>query len=113
MRTFTYHPQSNGKVERFHGTIKKEWIRKKALLEQVHAKIIIGSNIASYNNKRVHIANAYIVHADQLAGSDNIIHEEKRKKIYVARLKRKQNSLGDEIKLNKLDYKLTSQKLYY
>jgi hypothetical protein len=49
---------------------------------------------------------------DQLVGRDNIIHEERRKKIYVARLKRKHNVLRDEIKLNKLEYKLTSQKLY-
>ena len=112
MRTSPYYPQSNGKVERFHGTIKKECIRKKALLDQDHAKIIIGSYIAFYNNQRLHSANAYITPADQLAGRDNKIHEERRKKIHVARLKRKQNVLRDEIKLNKLEYKLTSQKLY-
>ena len=95
MRTSPYYyTQSNGKVERFHGTIKKECIRKKALLDQDHAKIIIGS-IAFYNNQRLHSANAYIAPADQLAGRDNKIHEERRKKIYVARLKRKQNVLRD------------------
>jgi hypothetical protein len=30
----------------------------------------------------------------------------------VARIKRKQNVLREDIKLNKLEYKLTSQKLY-
>jgi hypothetical protein len=50
--------------------------------------------------------------ADQLAGRDNKIHEERGKKIHVSRLKRKQNVLRDEIKLNKLEYKLTIQKLY-
>ena len=50
--------------------------------------------------------------ADQLAGRDNKIHEGRRKKIHAARLKRKQNALRNEIKLNKLEYKLTSQKLY-
>jgi len=39
-------------------------------------------------------------------------HEGRRKKIHAARLKRKQNVLREEIKLNKLEYKLTSQKLY-
>ena len=112
MRTSPYYPQSNGKVERFHGTIKKECIRKKALLEQDNDKIIIGSYIAFYNNQRLHSANAYITPVDQLAGRDNKIHEERRGKIHMARLKRKQNVLGDEIKLNKLEYKLTSQKLY-
>ena len=67
MRTSPYYPQSNGKVERFHGTIKKECIRKKALLDQDHAKIIIGSYIAFYNNQRLHSANAYIAPADQLS----------------------------------------------
>ena len=41
---------------------------KKALLDQDHAKIIIGSYIALYNNQRLHNANAYITPADQLAG---------------------------------------------
>ena len=112
VRTSPYYPQSNGKVERFHGTIKKECIRKKALLDQDHAKIIIGSYIAFYNNQRLHSANSYIAPADQLAGRDNKIHEGRRKKIHAARLKRKQNALRNEIKLNKLEYKLTSQKLY-
>jgi putative transposase len=114
VRTSPYYPQSNGIVESFHGTIKKECIRKKALLDQDHAKIIIGSYIAFYNNQRLHSANAYIAPADLLAGRDNKIHEERRKKIHADRLKlkRKQNVLRDEIKLNKLEYKLTSQKLY-
>jgi len=85
---------------------------KKALLDQDHAKIIIGSYIAFYNNQRLHSANAYIAPADQLAGRDNKIHEERRKKIHVARIKRKQNALRNEIKLNKLEYKLISQNLY-
>ena len=35
--------------------------------------------------------------ADQLDGKDNKINEERREKIQVARLKRKQNVLRDEI----------------
>ena len=92
--------------------LSKECIRKKALLDQDHAKIIIGSYIAFYNNQRLHSANAYIAPADQLAGRENIIHEERRKKIHVARLKREHKALRDEITLNKLEYKMTSQKLY-
>ena len=113
MRTSPYYPQSNGKVERFHGTIKKECIRMKALLDQDHAKIIIGSYIAFYNNERMHSANVYITPADQLAGRDNKIHEERRKKIHVARLKRKHNVFRNAIKLNKGKHKRTSQTSYF
>ena len=38
--------------------------------------------------------------SDGLAGRDNKIHEGRRKKIHVTRLKRKQNALRNEIKLN-------------
>ena len=85
-------------MEHFHGTIKKEWA-------------IIESGVW-WVEKRLHSANAYIAPADQIAGRDNKIHEERRKKIDAARLKRKHNVLREEIKLNKLEYKLTSQKLY-
>ena len=64
VKTSPYYTQSNGKVERFHGSIKKECIRKKALLDQDHAEIIIGSYIAFYNNQRLHSANAYIAPAN-------------------------------------------------
>ena len=76
MRTSPYYPQSKGKVERFYGTIKKECIRKKALLDHDHSKIIICSYIAFYNNQWLHSANnAYITPADQLAGRDDRIEE--------------------------------------
>ena len=91
---------------------RKNAFEKKLYSIRIMLRIIIGSYIAFYNNQRLHSANAYIVLSDQLAGRDNKIHEGRRKKIHVARLKRKQNALRNEIKLNKLEYKLTSQKLY-
>ena len=71
VRTAPYNPESNGKVERSHGTIKKECIRKKALLDQYPAKIIIGSYIALYINQRLHSANPLNRTRYQLAGRDN------------------------------------------
>jgi hypothetical protein len=58
------------------------------LLEQVHDKIIIGSNIALYNNKRLHIANVFIAYADQLTGSDNRIKEKRGNKDSCAKTKK-------------------------
>ncbi len=80
MKTYPYYPQSNEKVERFHGTIKQEGIWKITLLNQDYAKIIIGSYISLYNNQRLHSANAFIAPADQLAGRDIKIHEDKEEK---------------------------------
>jgi len=72
---------------------------------------LFGRN-AVINNQRLQSAKTYIAPNDQNSGRDNIIHEERRKKIHLARIKRKYNVLKNEIKLNKLEYKLTSQKLY-
>ncbi len=80
MKSYPYFPQSNEKVERFHGTIEKEHIWKITLLNKDYAKIIIGSYISLYINQRLHSANDVIDPADQLAGRDNIIHEDKEEK---------------------------------
>ena len=93
VKTSPNYPQSNGKVERFHCTIKNECIRLKALLGQVHAKAVIGSYIDSYNNQRLHSANGYIVPLDQLIGRDTEIQQERRKKLNQAKLERKQRNL--------------------
>ena len=77
---------------------------KRALLDQDHAKIIIGSYIAFYNNQRLHSANAYITPADKLAGRDNKIHEGRRKKIHVARLKMKHNVLRNVVSYSLSDF---------
>ena len=79
--------------------LRKNTFEKKALPDQDHAKIIIDTYISFYKNQRLHSPNAYIAPSDQLAGRDNKIHEERRKKIHAARLIRKQIILRDEIKL--------------
>ena len=99
VKTPPNYPQSNGKVERFHCTIKNECIRRKALLGQVHAKAVIGSYIDFYINQRVHSANGYIAPLDQLIGWATEIHQERRKKLNQAKLERKQKYLKNESRM--------------
>ncbi|MBS1254324.1 MAG: hypothetical protein MAG581_00113 [Deltaproteobacteria bacterium] len=99
VKTSPNYPQSNGKVERFHATIKNECIRRKALLGQAHAKAVIESYIDFYNNQRLHSANGYIAPLDQLTGRDAQIHQERRKKLNQAKLERKQKYLKNESRM--------------
>ena len=80
LKTSSHYPQSNEIVERFHGTIKKEYIRKNTLLDQDHTKKIIGSYIGLYKNQCLHSTNAFIASADQLGERDIKISEERGKR---------------------------------
>ena len=86
--TSPYYPQSNGKLERFHGSIKTECIRRKALSGLDHAKSVITEYIDYYNNERLHSAIGYVTPADKLAGRAEIIQEERDQKLMNARIQR-------------------------
>jgi hypothetical protein len=52
VKTSMNHPQSNGKLERFHGTIKSEAIRNMPKFTLVQMKKEVGEWIHHYNYKR-------------------------------------------------------------
>lgn len=94
VRTSPYYPQSNGKIERFHQTLKGECIRQKTPLSLDGAKRVVTEYIDYYNNQRLHSAIGYIAPKDKLLGRSNQIHRERDRKLEAARelrkLKRKQ-----------------------
>ena len=88
-RTSPNYPQSNGKIERFHGSIKAECIRRKALTDKEHAESTIGSYIDYYNKRRLHSAIGYVAPADKLSGRDVAIKAERAAKLKAAAAERK------------------------
>jgi transposase InsO family protein len=56
--TFTRdcHPQSNGKIERFHRTFKTEHTRMSAYVNSAYARIRMAFWRAYYNSERLHSA---------------------------------------------------------
>jgi transposase InsO family protein len=66
--TSPFHPQSNGKLERFHRTIKTEEIRKNSYLSLQDARIKIEQYILYYNTIRLHSAIYYLTPEDVLMG---------------------------------------------
>jgi putative transposase len=87
--TSPYYPQSNGKLERFHKTLKEQALRPKTPLSLADAKRITGDFIDYYNTQRLHSAIGYITPADRLAGRQNEIHAARDKKLEAAREHRK------------------------
>lgn len=58
--------QSNGKLERFLGTAKREYISRNSFLSIEDARKIIDRFIEYYNNKRLHSAIDYVAPLDIL-----------------------------------------------
>jgi transposase InsO family protein len=70
VRTSPHYPQSNGKIERFHGSLKAECLNHKALTGPEHAEEVIRSYVDAYNRRRLHSAVGYVTPLDKLEGRD-------------------------------------------
>ncbi len=87
--TSPHYPQSNGKLERYHRTLKEQAIRPKTPLTLEDAKRTTADFITHYNTTRLHSAIGYITPADRLAGRHTEIFQSRDKKLEAARQNRK------------------------
>lgn len=85
VRTAPYYPQSNGKIERWHKTLKQTTIRPKAPSTLEDARRIVAEFVEHYNTVRLHSAIGYVTPADKLAGHEDEIWQERDRKLEAAR----------------------------
>ncbi len=90
VKTSPYYPQSNGKIERWHQTLKGDCIRVKVPLSIDDARRIVTDYVAYYNNVRLHSAIGYVTPKDRLEGRHPDIFAERDRKLAEARQRRKQ-----------------------
>ena len=90
VRTSPYYPQSNGKIERWHKTLKGECIRVRIPLSLEEARRIVGEYSEHYNTIRLHSSIGYITPRDKLEGKDKDIFAERDRKLAEARERRRQ-----------------------
>jgi transposase InsO family protein len=88
--TSPYYPQSNGKKERWFGTLKRECIRPGTPLSLEDAQRLVARFVEHYNTVRLHSAIGYVTPADKLMGLEPVIHVERDRKLEAARLRRQQ-----------------------
>jgi transposase InsO family protein len=93
VRTSPYYPQSNGKLERWHGTLKQDCIRPSCPATVEEARRRVQSYVEHYNHVRLHSAIGYITPADKLAGLEQVIGDERDRKLEAARARRQQRRL--------------------
>ena len=80
-----YYPQSNGKLERYHRTIKGGCLRVKMPLSLEEAQRIVTDFVAYYNHQRLHSAIGYITPKDKLEGRAETIQASRDAKLAAAR----------------------------
>src|ERR1700726_1507104 len=90
VKTSPYYPQSNGKIERWHKTLKGDCIRVLTPLSLDDAHRIVTNYVAYYNNVRLHSAIGYLTPKDKLAGRDQEIFAQRDRKLALARQRRKE-----------------------
>jgi transposase InsO family protein len=90
VKTSPYYPQSNGKIERWHKTLKGECIRVMVPLSLDDARRIVADYVRHYNEVRLHSAIGYVTPKDKLEGRDKEIHAQRDRKLAEARERRKQ-----------------------
>jgi putative transposase len=89
VRTSPYYPQSNGKIERWHQSIKVECIRPKTPLSLSDARTMVNQFVDHYNTVRLHSAIGYVTPKDKLEGREKTIFDERDRKLQDARERRK------------------------
>jgi len=102
VRTSPYYPQSNGKMERWNGSIKSECIRPGVPLSLDDAVRLVRQYVQVYNEQRLHSAIGYITPKAMLAGRREQIHNERDRKLEAARQQRERaaHAAGGPLKWN-------------
>ena len=89
VRTSPYYPQSNGKLERWHQTLKVTTIRPNAPSSLAEARRMVAAFVAYYNHQRLHSAIGFVTPADRLAGRAESIWAARDQKLEAARAQRR------------------------
>ena len=88
VRTSPFYPQSNGKIERWHQSLKGECLRSGVPLSLEEARRLVGRYVDHYNRVRLHSAIGYVTPLDKLAGREPEIFAERDRKLQEARRQR-------------------------
>jgi putative transposase len=94
-----YHPQTNGKLERYHQTLKRD-VNQLPYDVPRELEVAIGKFVDFYNYRRYHKALKDIIPADMLAGRQNEILGRRReaKDRTITRRKLSNQALREQLK---------------
>jgi transposase InsO family protein len=80
-RTSPFYPQSNGKLERWHQSLKRECSRPQSPVSLAGARRLVDEYVHEYNEVRLHSGIGYMAPKDQLEGRAEAIEAPRREKL--------------------------------
>jgi transposase InsO family protein len=89
VRTSPYYPQSNGKLERWHKTLKSDAIRPASPSSPEEARRVVARFVDHYNRIRLHSALGYIAPNDFREARSAFIWQHRDQKLECAREQRR------------------------
>ena len=102
VRTSPYYPQSNGKLERYHRTVKHEAVRRQTPLDLADARRIVADFVAYYNTVRLHSAIGYVAPQAKLEGRDQEILAVREQRLAAARDRRRQRRAAERDQVTRM-----------
>lgn len=90
VRTSPFYPQSKGKRERWHQSLKTEAVRPKNPLSLEAAQRLVGESVTPYNTGWLNSAIGYLTPKDKLDGRVELILAERERKLAAAHEVRRQ-----------------------
>lgn len=94
VRISPYYPQSNGKIERWHKTLKGDAIRPAQPSSVEQGREVVRRFVDHYNSVRLHSSIGYIAPLDCMAGRSRAIWAERDRKLEATRERRRLRRLG-------------------
>ena len=88
VRTAPYYPQSNGKIERFHYTLKSQCVQRSSFISLDDAQKVTERYIDYNNCQRLHSAIGFVAPIDKLSGRETEIFKERKRKLKEAQERR-------------------------
>jgi len=83
-RARPHHPQSNGKMERLHKSLKGECVRVTAMTDLEEARRLTAEYVEEYTTQRLHSALNYLTPADYLQGPEHVQQRLEERKLALA-----------------------------
>lgn len=84
------HPESNGRIERYHRSVREEGLTDAELGNMVKAREVIAEWVEYYNGKRLHAALNYLRPVDYYKGNPGVLLAERKRKLAEAAKRRRE-----------------------
>ncbi len=84
------HPKSNGRIERYHRSVREEAFGDRELEDLYQARDLLRQWVSYYNQERLHSALNYLRPVDYYEGDPEALLAERKRKMTEAATRRKE-----------------------